>query len=398
MATSGVLAAYDSTASVQNNLSMDTVDIELSEYSLSNEGEVPYQNIYNDLAPGAVISKIPRITNKGADCYVRAKVELSTYPAEGKTDTVELTMDEIKGIDTSKWTLKEDGYYYYKDVMKVSDKVNLFTEVDIPTDWSTPNENCKCEIDITAEAVQSEHFTPDMNSDKPWGDTEIEECERTRDFRELYEGANSNFVMSYGKETKDLIVNRKDLFENFKSMVPGDVVSDSLDIENTSEDDIELFFSTTFLDGFELEQDRELLDEIDLTIEVTNSDETKKVYEGSLTAESLREYQSIGFFNAGEKGKLSFTLSVPETLKNEFNMTQTKVQWNFGLEKQGTGVPNKPNPGTPDQNVNNPKTGEVARKIASGVFAAASVGLLLTLSKFKRNDKKTATNEESGTN
>lgn len=387
MATSGVLAAYDSTASVQNNLSMDTVDIELSEYSIINETEVPYQNIYTDLTPGAVISKIPRITNKGADCYVRAKIELTTYPAEGQTETVELTMDEIKGIDTTKWTLKEDGYYYYNGIMKVSDKVDLFTEVDIPTSWTTPNENCKCEIDITAEAVQSEHFTPDMSSDTPWGDTEIEVCERTRDFRKLSEGANSNFVMSYGKGTQDLIVNRKDLFENFKSMVPGDVVSDYLDIENSSDDDVELFFSTSFLDGFELDQDRELLDKIGLVIEVTNSETTKKIYEGSLTAESLREFQSIGYFYSGDKGKLTFTLSVPETLKNEFNMTQTKVQWNFGLEKLGTGVPTPGNPGKTTQDVNNPKTGEMTRKIASGALAAASLGLLMSLSKIKKKAK-----------
>lgn len=50
MAASGALAAYDSTVSVVNNLSMDTVDISLSEYSIDDGREVPYQNKYDDLA------------------------------------------------------------------------------------------------------------------------------------------------------------------------------------------------------------------------------------------------------------------------------------------------------------------------------------------------------------
>ena len=47
MAASGTLAAYDSTVSVVNNLSMDTVDISLSEYSIDDGREVPYQNKYS---------------------------------------------------------------------------------------------------------------------------------------------------------------------------------------------------------------------------------------------------------------------------------------------------------------------------------------------------------------
>ena len=126
MAASGALAAYDSTVSVVNNLSMDTVDISLSEYSITDGKEIPYQNKYDDLAPGAVISKIPRITNLGADCYVRAKVELATTPAEGKTNYQVLTMDDISGMDTSKWTYKEDGYYYYNSNTTIFRMLVLF--------------------------------------------------------------------------------------------------------------------------------------------------------------------------------------------------------------------------------------------------------------------------------
>ena len=304
MAASGTLAAYDSTVSVVNNLSMDTVDISLSEYSIDDGREVPYQNKYDDLAPGAVISKIPRITNLGADCYVRAKVELATTPAEGKTNYQVLTMDDISGMDTSKWTYKEDGYYYYNSILSVSDKADLFNSVTIPSSWEKPNENCKCQIDITVEAVQSEHFTPAMDTSNPWGNTEIQECKRTRDFRNLSNGANNQFVMSYSDGTKDLIVNNKDLFSNFASMVPGDASSDTLDIENRGNSDIELFFSTGYFNDYELPEDAELLKQIGLKIDVVSSEGRKNVYTGDLMSESLSKAISLGTFEAGFKGQL----------------------------------------------------------------------------------------------
>lgn len=381
MAASGTLAAYDSTVSVVNNLSMDTVDISLSEYSIDDGREVPYQNKYDDLAPGAVISKIPRITNLGADCYVRAKVELATTPAEGKTNYQVLTMDDISGMDTSKWTYKEDGYYYYNSILSVPDKADLFNSVTIPSSWEKPNENCKYQIDITVEAVQSEHFTPAMDTSNPWGNTEIQECKRTRDFRNLSNGADNQFVMSYSDGTKDLIVNNKDLFSNFASMVPGDVSSDTLDIENRGNSDIELFFSTGYFNDYELPEDAELLKQIGLKIDVVSSEGRKNVYTGDLMSESLSKAISLGTFEAGFKGQLEFTLSIPESLDNAFNMTQTKVQWNFGLNDLGTGIPNKPTSGG---NTNNPHTGSVARKISSGLLAMASLGCLFSLGKVKR--------------
>ena len=389
MIASGAFAAYDATASVVNKLQLDTVDIALNEYSIIDGEEVPWSNDnYTDLTPGAVVSKIPRITCNGADCYIRAKVELETLPSEQYPEAIPLTMDDVFGIDDTKWTYKDDGYFYYSDIMKLEDTATLFDHVEVPTGWTEPNYDSTYRITVTADAVQSEHFTPDMTSDSPWGDIEIEKTVRDRSFRDLPEDGNTQFIMTYGDGTNELIVKEKDLFSNFKAFVPGDTATDSLDIQNKSNKDIELFFNTQYFDDYELEEDADLLKQIGLTIECRNSDtnELKEIYKGDLMAESLKDYISLGKFEKGFTGELKFTLEVPTSLKNKYNMTQTKVQWNFGLKD--IGAPNT-NTDKPTGNTEDPHTG-ANYKVASGAFALISLASLFGLSRLADRKKKKA--------
>lgn len=53
------------------------VDICLKEYMLEEGKEVPWKN-GKDVLPGGFVSKIPRIRNDGAECYVRATVSFSS--------------------------------------------------------------------------------------------------------------------------------------------------------------------------------------------------------------------------------------------------------------------------------------------------------------------------------
>ena len=374
--TSGVLAAYDSAASVTNNLSLDTVDIELSEYSVEDNKEVEYEDPTEELAPGAVISKIPRITNLGADAYLRVKIEVATEFEDGTEDSVLLSFDDIEGMDDSLWTLCDDGYYYYTSVFESEAKVNLFTSVTIPLEWDNNSTDADCRINITAEAIQSDNFTQDLESDDPWVDEEIEECVRSRDYRELSDEADNELIMSYSSETKDFIISQDDMFVNFASMMPGDTAEDTLLIQNNGETQIELFFSSTSLSDYELEEDEELLDEISLTISVLNSDnnELTELYSGNLLSEELETAQSIGTFEAGFEGELKFELSIPDDLKNEYNMTETKVQWNFGLTDFGAPTTVY----TPESSAKEtPKTGLSAAQIASYWLLAASILLMM---------------------
>ena len=81
------------------------VAIHLEEYRMNGEKEVPWETEENVL-PGGLISKIPRIVNDGADCYVRAKIVFTSE----ETSDQPLSADNLEGIG-SEWV--QDGEYFY---------------------------------------------------------------------------------------------------------------------------------------------------------------------------------------------------------------------------------------------------------------------------------------------
>ena len=162
-------------------------------------------------------------------------------------------------------------------------------------------------------------------------------------------------------DSKELITSTDDLFSNIGVFMPGDVVSDTLKIENKNSNSMELFFKSIPLseDNYELKEDYELLNRIGLKIEYNS----KSIYDGSLIGTDLQNIISLGKFNSSESGEFKFTLNFPSDLKNEFNMTQTKVKWYFAVTEDA--IPDSPTPpenSTPDSQTdsNTPNTPEIS--------------------------------------
>ena len=102
--------------SVVNNFSTGIVDIELDEYTKEDGKEKKWENNIKDVLPGDDIYKIPRISNHGNDCYVRAYVHFVDTP---------LDVTCLKGMSDN-WILAEDGYLYYKEILETGKSVDLF--------------------------------------------------------------------------------------------------------------------------------------------------------------------------------------------------------------------------------------------------------------------------------
>lgn len=78
---------------------------------------------------GGLISKIPRIVNDGADCYVRAKIVFTSE----ETSDQPLSADNLEGIG-SEWV--QDGEYFYcKEVVKSGESVDFFRGIRLPAEW-----------------------------------------------------------------------------------------------------------------------------------------------------------------------------------------------------------------------------------------------------------------------
>lgn len=300
---------------VENNFQTSIVDIELDEYQLKDGKEVLWKNKPTVL-PGTNISKIPRITNNGTDCYIRAKI---TFENE-----FNITEDDIYGISKD-WIKAEDGYYYYKNIVKNNEEIDFFKGLIIPNDFVQESEGSEFSLKVDVNAIQSKNFTPNFNSKEPWGAIEILECEKEGEYDiSTFKTIDNQSLEVIYQNTKKLITNEDDFFTNFPILLPGDVYSDSVTINNSSSNDIDLYFRTETID------DSELLEKITLKITKLINDKEEVVYEGPLKANSLNENLLLGKINKTTKNcKFNFTISVPTELNNQYTILSSKVKWIF---------------------------------------------------------------------
>ncbi|MCQ2545035.1 MAG: hypothetical protein MJ144_01210 [Clostridia bacterium] len=106
-----------------------------------------YQEV-QELSPGDSIKKSVNVANTGRNsCYVRVLSLLSEKDAEQYARI---------NYNLKDWELAEDGYYYYRDVVKPGESTaELFSQVDISSDL--PQEQLRgFKILIYAETVNVE--------------------------------------------------------------------------------------------------------------------------------------------------------------------------------------------------------------------------------------------------
>lgn len=70
---SGAYATFSDSVTVKNHIATGDINISLKEYQKKNGKETSYKNPV-EILPGDFISKIPRITNLGMPCWIRAKI------------------------------------------------------------------------------------------------------------------------------------------------------------------------------------------------------------------------------------------------------------------------------------------------------------------------------------
>lgn len=333
---SGITLLALSETSVTNNFSTGVVDIELEEFEIQNGEEIPYIN-NKEVLPGTEISKIPRVENMGNDCYIRVKLTFK--------DITELDDSNLFGI-TEDW-VKIGEYYYYKNILKTHDKVDVFQGLSIPEGFSELNAGQKFELTIDVDAIQSKNFTPDFNSSEPWGSVEILLCEKegTYNVSSFKQSDNQKLEIVYEGDTSKLVTNKEDFFTNFPVMLPGDTYNESIQIVNTDNRDINLYFRTEIL------EDEDILNKIQLKITTTIDGETKTVYEGSLN--SNLDNQLLGIIKKNGSDTFDFSITVPPELNNNYSLLEGKIKWIFSTEL----IEEPKNPNNPENssNSNNPQ-------------------------------------------
>lgn len=175
----GTLAWFTSKGEVKNVVTMGDVKITLTEPEFSKNAN----NTIKNVMPGQVITKDPTVTNTSTanGAYIRAKINVD---GTSLTDAQKATIASqlVYNIDATKWKKGDGDYYYYVDsstkgVLAAGQKVQLFTTVTVPgADWKNEYANLAFNVNVVAEAVQTDNFTAFKPADAnpTWGGTTVE--------------------------------------------------------------------------------------------------------------------------------------------------------------------------------------------------------------------------------
>ncbi len=165
------LAFFTSQGTVNNTITTGDVKITLTEPKFKDSGSQDGNVIYmHDITPGQSIVKDPTITNTGShDAYIRCKLDITGLNFDDNADNEATRRNQLlKGIDISEsnWVLASDGYYYYQSKLATNKDVKFFENVKIPEEWDNAFASKSFSINVTAEAIQADNFTPHTTNEK----------------------------------------------------------------------------------------------------------------------------------------------------------------------------------------------------------------------------------------
>lgn len=308
--------------SVENHIETGVVDVELTEYEVAEDGKlIPWQD-NKTILPGSFISKIPRITNLGYDCYIRADLSFSE-------DALDNSFYEMM----DDWKQYGDGFWYYTKVLPSGEYTDIFQGIAVPVDFPQDCEGRTVTLDIKVDAIQTKNFLPDWEQSSPWGNVVMEECIQNAPYEihSLTVDTPKAFEIQYDSESKHLITNEEDFFQNFPVLFPGDVYSDTLRLANTSESPVKLYFST-------FSETSDLLTKISLKIIFDDGAVKKTIYDGPLDSKELEKWMLLANLPGKGTADVSYIIEVPKELGNAYTLTKDAVRWMFSVEDMGGSV------------------------------------------------------------
>ena len=136
-----------------------------------------------------------------------------------------------------------------------------------------------------------------------------------------YEGGAEKFVFLPGTAYSE-----NDLFDNYKMVMPGDVLTQRITIRNTSGKPVRIYLRAEKVD--ELYED--FLSRINLQVAAKDG----QIFDAAASETGqLTENTLLGTFKRGGSTDLVLTLTVPYDLGNEYMCTMGIVPWTFLVEE-----------------------------------------------------------------
>ena len=309
-----VKAEEEKEITVRNHISMGDIhirlDIEEPEYG-RNIG-----NRTDDLwvIPGEKIEKTVKVTNLARETWIRVQ-------AEAGFSSGTMILDNSLFPQEAGW-IRKGNYYYWPHPVSEGKSVTFLKSIRIPPSWGSEAADKAFSVSFTAEAVQTDHFTPHFNEEDPWFGTVIEECVHSD-----YTGkktASAAFTVVYKGGAEGLVKTGDDFFAHWTDLMPGDVETGTVKIRNNYKYPVRLYFS----------QEASGLDELAGKLTLTIKTEDKVIFDGLLSESCAGVF--LGEFTGGSGTTLTYTLKVPAQLTNTWALRKSSTMWIFEARLQST--------------------------------------------------------------
>jgi LPXTG-motif cell wall-anchored protein len=319
-ASPALAATYQYSTEVDSTFSSGGVSISAHEYDIDADWNfVPYED-GKTVLPGQYINKFFYIENEAEPAWIRVKVSYSS------DDGIEDMGDHmLLGISLD-WK-KIGDYYYYTKPVAGGESINFFQQVLIPVVWDENYSDKGFGIDVAVEAIQQANFAPDFDLDDPWFGVPVEQCIHTDN--DIYDNdTNTELKIVFENGVEGFIKTPEGFFENFSSIMPGDTLTDTIELGSHFTETMPVTFRVDVPDG----QTEDALNFLSgMTLTIKNGD--KIIYEGPLTAVTLSS-DGITLANLlpNETDTITFSVSLPDNKGNAFGMQLARLRWIFSTE------------------------------------------------------------------
>ena len=196
------------------------------------------------------------------------------------------------------------------------------------------------------------------------------------DGKVTYSGNAGNFVFEPGSDHS-----LTDLFPNFKSVMPGDTLTQKITVKNDADNKVKVKIYMRSLGAHE--NSVEFLSQLGL--KVAKSEENEMAYMFDATANEtaqLTDWVCLGTLYSGGEVNLDVTLNVPVELPNEFQNKIGYLDWEFMIEEFPV-EEGDPKP---------PQTGDNSHMGLWFALMISSLAMLIILLVWRKKDKE---NEEN---